>query len=346
MRLPYLDYLRGLAAFTIMLYHFVLFSVGDPPTDSFLKKAGIYGVSLFYVLSGLTLFHVYFNTWQTNLPTLFQFFTKRFFRIFPLLWLVTLLTLFFRPFPGYKMLLLNLTGLFGLVAPGAYIGTGVWSIGNELVFYLFFPLLLYLLHRNKPLLLVLAGILFRQYLAFAFVILPEFPKMVEAWKTYINPMNQAFLFLGGIGIGYLLRHKQFPQAFLLILLAVCLMVFVSYPVSGNAIHLITGWPRLVYTVLCLLIVSCLYKLHYPLPLLVRKPLALLGEISYGLYLLHPLVLFTLQVVFKGLQLRYLLPLSGLASLLLSYLVYRYYEKPFIGLGNRLIHSRKAFFPSE
>ncbi len=41
-------------------------------------------------------------------------------------------------------ILLNLSGLFGFVAFDKYIPTGAWSIGNELVFYAFFPIVLIL----------------------------------------------------------------------------------------------------------------------------------------------------------------------------------------------------------
>ncbi len=50
-RLYNLDYLRGLAAFGIMVYHYMKYTFGTFTADSFMGKIGIYGVSVFYVLS-------------------------------------------------------------------------------------------------------------------------------------------------------------------------------------------------------------------------------------------------------------------------------------------------------
>ena len=60
-RLHNLDYLRGLAAASIMFYHFTTWSFGEYDADTLIRRIGIYGVAIFYVLSGLTLYHVYFK---------------------------------------------------------------------------------------------------------------------------------------------------------------------------------------------------------------------------------------------------------------------------------------------
>jgi len=53
------DYLSGMAAFGITIYHFNLWTFGEQTTDTFIERVGIYGVSIFYILSGLTLYCVY-----------------------------------------------------------------------------------------------------------------------------------------------------------------------------------------------------------------------------------------------------------------------------------------------
>jgi len=58
-RLNSLDYLRGIAAFGIMIYHYSSWTFGRFHADNFMGRVGVYGVAIFYVLSGLTLFHVY-----------------------------------------------------------------------------------------------------------------------------------------------------------------------------------------------------------------------------------------------------------------------------------------------
>src|SRR4051812_42709272 len=92
-RLPGLDYLRGLAAFGIMTYHYSSWTFGEQVASSFLGRVGIYGVAIFYILSGQTLSYIYSSKLQLVSVDLLTFFKKRFFRIFPLLWLATLLSI-------------------------------------------------------------------------------------------------------------------------------------------------------------------------------------------------------------------------------------------------------------
>ena len=140
-RLYSLDYLRGLAAFGIMIYHYFSWISGSFSADTFMARVGIYGVSVFYVLSGLTLYYVYYDKMKPSRQDITSFFKKRLFRLFPLLWLVTIAAIFLsKEMPNFYNLFLNLTGLFGFIKWDIYFSTGVWSISNELVFYVFFPL--------------------------------------------------------------------------------------------------------------------------------------------------------------------------------------------------------------
>jgi exopolysaccharide production protein ExoZ len=60
-RLESLDYLRGLMAVSVMAFHYVSWSFVKPGADSLLGKLGIYAVSIFYILSGVSLSFVYFQ---------------------------------------------------------------------------------------------------------------------------------------------------------------------------------------------------------------------------------------------------------------------------------------------
>ena len=91
-RLSNIDYLRGLAALGIMVYHYLSWTLGLFTADSIMGRIGIYGVSIFYILSGLTLHYVYYEQMIPSKKDVLNFFKKRFFRIFPLLWLVIIVT--------------------------------------------------------------------------------------------------------------------------------------------------------------------------------------------------------------------------------------------------------------
>lgn len=88
---------------------------------------------LFYVLSGITLSYIYASQLTLSKADLLDFHTKRFFRILPLLWLATGISILLsKHVPNTPDLVLNLTGLFGLFKWNTYFATGAWSIGNEL----------------------------------------------------------------------------------------------------------------------------------------------------------------------------------------------------------------------
>lgn len=339
-RLYNLDYLRGLAAFGIMIYHYLSWTLGKFSADTFMGRLGIYGVSIFYVLSGLTLYYVYYDKMKPTKEDIVSFFKKRVFRIFPLLWLVTIIAILLsQTIPDFINLFLNLSGMFGFIRWDKYFSAGVWSIGNELVFYVFFPFFILFTKRFKPLMILLALVLFGLYLYFAFVKLNPDLTLSEQWKNYVNPLNQVFLFLGGFLIGFLLHDIKIKNSAIVILLFLALALFTFYPATGDTINIVTGTNRLIFTAFCFLICIFFYKLTFKFPKFIHKPLTLLGEASYSVYLLHPIVwsltsiaseLFSEYIFYFPVSAR--LILSVLSTLIISYYIYQYFEKYFMKLG--------------
>jgi peptidoglycan/LPS O-acetylase OafA/YrhL len=341
-RLSNLDYLRGLAALGIMIYHYVTWTYGNFDSGSFLERVGTYGVSLFYVLSGLTLFHVYSDKISFAKKDLLGFARKRFFRIFPLLWLVTITAIVLsKQFPDPFKLFLNLSGLFGFVQWDAYFSPGVWSIGNELVFYFFFPFFIVLSRKNIPAMILLSLAVFSIYVYFGFFRLDPKARLSEQWVVYINPLNQLFLFLGGIIIGLVSRKTGKNNSISLIIICISLLLVILYPAAGDAIALVSGWNRLIFTLACFMICFGFFKLELKLPSFLHFPLSFLGEASYSVYLLHPIVLSVTSIFFKILERQgfnagsmWKLIFSALMTLGSSAVVYLYFEKYFMGLGKK------------
>lgn len=339
LRLYNLDYLRGLAAFGIMIYHYLTWALGTFSANTFVGRIGIYGVSIFYVLSGLTLFFVYYDKMNFSRQEIFVFFKKRIFRIFPLLWFVTIIgILLSRKTPDFFDLFLNLTGLFGFVKWNVYFSAGIWSIGNELVFYTFFPCFVLFAKSNRLLLAGLSVVLLLFYLYFAFGKLDPALTLSEQWRDYVNPLNQVFLFLGGFLIGLLFNKSKVNNIVIITLLLIGLLLFILHPTQGSAISLVTGANRLIFTFCCFLICFSFYKLSFRLPSIIHNPLTLLGEASYSIYLLHPII-----YTFVGLFLSQYFPayklsqifLSIFLTLCVSYFTYEYFEKYFMRLGKRV-----------
>jgi exopolysaccharide production protein ExoZ len=345
-RLYNLDYLRGLAALGIMLYHYLswTFPRGTFTSQTFIGRVGVYGVSMFYVLSGLTLFYVYFNKMSPSKIDVIDFMKKRFFRIFPLLWIATITAIVLEgPVPDIITLILNLTGLFGIIRWNAAIATGAWSIGNELTFYLFFPFFILFIKKSKILFIILSILIFMIYLYYAFIVLDKNISLDEQWHNYTNPLNQLFLFLGGFLIGLLFRNVKIKFTPNMLILICGASLFIFFPVNGDEVQLVTGVNRLIFTLSCFFICFSFYKLKFQLLLFFHKPFILLGEASYSVYLLHPLVykfignISSFAATYHFHVREYIrFPLSVISTLIISYWVYEFYEKYFMQIGKRKI----------
>ncbi len=300
-----LDYLRGLMATSIMVYHYSYWNDVHVDAGTVLGRLGIYGVSIFYVLSGLTLYIVYNRSISADFRSIAEFFIKRVFRIFPLLWLTITATIFiYNNNVGWKLCFLNYSGLFGFIHIGGYLAVGQWSIGNELVFYVFFPLFLILSKRRPALFFLLLVLSAVAGLYFAFHVLNTKTDLAAQWKYYINPFNQLLFFAGGILIGYtgqwINPEKYKTPIFTLLVLSI--LAFVFYPVTGDSIHIVTGFNRVFFFCISCLICFCFYHQKRVLPGIPDRILTFLDEASYSIYLLHPLVWpLVVKLKFTGLS---------------------------------------------
>jgi len=150
-------------------------------------------------------------------------------------------------------------------------------------------------------------------------------------KNYVNPLNQVFLFLGGFLIGFFFHDKKIKNWIVISLFLIALVVFIFYPVTGAQINVKIGISRLIFTACCFAICFCFYKLSFRFPKVIHKPLAILGEASYSVYLLHPIINDLIGRLGKYIfhypnSVRILI--SIFTTLIVSYFVYQYFEKIF------------------
>jgi len=334
-----------------MIYHYSSWTFGHFASESFLGRVGVYGVSIFYILSGLTLYYVYRSKMEQFAQGAIDFVVKRCFRIFPLLWLVILATIAIRmKVPGITSLFLNVTGLFGFVDWSHYIATGSWSIGNELVFYALFLPYIFLFNKNRAVFIAASVLALLLYLYFPFFVLDSSQTLSAQWAVYVRPLNQFFLFLGGMIICHILRDVPMRNVTAILLLAAGLLMFTILPAYGDTIHIVSGVNRVLFTLACFMICAGFYKITIGLPGWMSRPFTLLGEASYSVYLIHPLV-FTVsngavKFIFKRLSLGPVPTICSLtvaigATLVVSYFVYEYYEKYFMRIGRQIRSKEKA-----
>lgn len=334
-----------------MLYHFgTWIDVSHP-----LSRLGIYGVSLFFVISGLSIAIAY-NHFIVDTKTVIIFYLRRLFRIWPLLWIAVGLVVIptfitgINPWGGgepfaFTRILLNLTTLAGLISDnngGGWINVGAWSLGVEMVFYLVAPLIIASYRYAQSIGNAISVISLVPFVIYCFVLLNPDQSLAYQFSTYASPANNLIFFWAGIAIYYNAHNFKFPSCNRRFYFWTPLLIFFLYPVSGDQINIVTGVSRIIFSICCVWIVFVWWKCPPTVGLRTTFLLSRLGAWSYGIYLLHPIVAWYVVSVFsvgeEFFQVDKIPYVRTILSLILTIamasIVYRSIEKPFINFGRR------------
>lgn len=342
-RLTRVDHLRGLAACGVMTYHIVGWAYGGFAADHPLKRVGLFAVPVFYMLSGLSLFHAYERSLRSTVRSVRSFLIRRVFRIYPLLIATALATYAIWPhMHDMGTLWLTVTGAFGFVAWDRHTGVGLWSIGNELVFYVLFPLVLASLRpRIGRWAIAIAAALLIAYAAFG-TLDPAVP-LDDQWHDYVSPWHQLPYFLLGMLVGAVAGRVPSVAPLLVRSAGVaCIAMIMLIPGSGDAIVLVTGANRLIFTLLCAALCAAARLDTTPLPRWLDAPLSRAGEASYAIYMTHPIVNWVVAAAAGFVSLHvFLIPLpvkvgmTLLCTVVIAWFIHRYFEQFFIAMGKRI-----------
>jgi peptidoglycan/LPS O-acetylase OafA/YrhL len=281
-----LDWLRGLCAISIMLFHF--YFVGK--NDLLFGKLNIYAVSTFFIISGLSMAIVY-NHYIKGIKESFIFLSKRIFRIMPLYLILCIFTVVFvnkETKFNINDFLLNITGLFTFVkSTRGGIVPGGWSIGNEMCYYLLTPIILYVYDRKTLYGNIIFAITVAIGLYFAFHLMtPNNPSSIELSS---HPLNNLFLFVAGIAIYYNFNSiKSIKYYTAIICLSISFVVFLIYPYHEQ-IDLVTGITRVVLVLIVTLWCFIFFKMKVDKISVIGRIFETFGLATYGVYIMHILV---------------------------------------------------------
>lgn len=351
-RFENIDGLRAVAACLVICLHVgEVFSQLGNQSSSLLHTVpatldfGRMGVLVFFLISG---FLIPSSLKGERLEGLRKFAIRRFFRLYPLYWVSIPLSLFsmwwlFGRQVDVSTLLFNTTMMQHKLGYQDVSGL-YWTLKIELYFYVICALLFALKLLDKEWVILGAAVL----------ILP-----VHAGLKIIDGKNVSFLallahdmafisimFLGAVLRRYVDGKLSAPGR--LVLAGACLFILIGFPallayiyathdqVHGDVIKLLLPYPVALGVFLLFVWRNISFR-----------PLSWLGEISYSLYLMHPVVFYTLYWAIlqtdetswlRQLSLPVYMAFVFAAIIGFSAFTYRFIEAPMIALGARL--SRK------
>ncbi|EAW30847.1 putative transmembrane acyltransferase [marine gamma proteobacterium HTCC2143] len=206
---------RFVTAFVVFLFHCKIhfgYNFGLKVVDKFLSNGAVF-MTGFFVLSGYIMCHVYLKKDFKQKSEIFNFYLKRFARIYPIYFVATIVYFIFvapkTPYSGGDWTRIIINDLFAVQAffPNMFqlgINGGTWSISVEAFFYFLFPLII-ILFAKKPHALLLIGLALS--LIITANILGESYSTRNNIKTYYsNPVMRINEFMIGISF-YLLSLK-------------------------------------------------------------------------------------------------------------------------------------------
>lgn len=281
------DVLRGVCAFAVAVYHTLAWS-----NYAHFNGWGQYGVYIFFVLSGASMYVAYSAKFAAGYPA-DKFIAMRFIRLMPLYALVVLLNLALA-IHGYGLTgaevsraFLNVFFLFGLGNPASTSNVvGGWSLGIEFIFYLMFPVILAFMKGRGARVTLLITFVCQQL----FVNLTlSGHSLTDAWNQYTHFLSFAFYFVAGCFIGRLTVERRLLGC----AVSIAVLIISLTPLALiNTTSILTG-PLGVMLSLCAVMAvfgSAGVRLNGRASRVARY----LGDLSYGTYLLHPFVYASLK----------------------------------------------------
>lgn len=333
-RIISIDVLRGIMALSVMFYHFFSWSLGGLDADNVLSRFGLYAVTIFYLISGYSLAYVY---WERDF-NLLSYLSSRLFRIAPLFYFVSLIFFIGSLSSGFDVyrFILNFSLLFSFVDSSAYYATGAWSIGNEIVFYCVLAFILSRKSRDVLLIAIMVlSLLF--FLVFRFYYISSGLGLSEQWALYVNPLNHLFAFMLGIFFYRFKLINHLKQQFFFILLVPLALLIFTLDYSGDRVVIATDWPSVFMMISSFSIF--LVFLGFERFFVGKRVLVFFGDISYSVYLVHPITwkLFSVIIAMLGIQLglHEKILFGAMFTVIACYLTYNYIELPFMKLGKKI-----------
>lgn len=353
-RLDSIQVLRGVAAMLVVLFHFRHYLNDVYPLKDLGDRLFLFGeagVDIFFVISG---FIIVYSSRNKENNTFTEFAIKRFFRLYPLYFVV--LTIYLLSYHDEVFSFINLIKSYLLIpidyngkAPWFGLSTiySAWTLTYEAYFYFVFAISILITHKYRVIvcsaivIVMMSASQLSSYGGFSLIAVTgsnEFRGIIYNFLFVSSPLILDFVMGMIVAYLYIYYDKNIKSNALitfisLIVLSISVIFMVSHATASIG-PLSWGWCS-VGIVLSLLIISKNLSLSYP------RFLVYLGEMSYSLYINH--------VVVKKVALSYIGPIGLFkggdgavilfslvaVTLCMSYGTYNFIEKPSVKIGHKL-----------
>ncbi|MCG8697978.1 MAG: acyltransferase [Bacteroidales bacterium] len=346
-RIDQITFLRYIAAIAVVVYHYGREVV--PFHQGVLHKLfsqAYTGVSFFFVLSGFVMVIAYYKDSKKNVDSL-NYYKNRFARIYPVYMFAQIIFILDKYATGYSVNMLDLTmnsALLHAWHPEFPLSLNYpsWSLSVEFFFYLTFPFVLNrMLNKDSKLLvplIIAIWVISQAFVGYFY----HTPSMYTGEFTlshnflFYFPVFHLNQFLVGILAGYIYmkKYKSMNKNFTIYSTLLAFAILAALVIGGD------GWRAsfnngILAPLFCVFIIVFAIDNGIVSRLFSHKFTVLLGEISYGIYILHVPVKYWVDHVFnktgiENAEVRFFLYLILLT--LVSYLSYIWIEVP---LRNRI-----------
>jgi peptidoglycan/LPS O-acetylase OafA/YrhL len=331
-RLAFLDFLRCVAAFSVLIQH--VFEKSFPAFIHFTTyyfQFGLFGVILFFLTSGFII-----PVSLEKGASLKTFWIHRIFRLYPLYILSiisVLLTIYFGAyrvqFPDPKTIIINLLMFQHFLGKPDILGL-YWTLCLELFFYFIISVVFVLGYIKKS--VFLASIFLGISFFVGVVVIGYFHTFRSGWGMifYLSTMFMGTLF-------YRLDNKELSFRTFIVMIILAMLVLLSNTYINLYGHdkpeLIGGSSFIPVTTA----VIGAYLTFFAVAVIgknVKFPrfLVFLGVISYSIYLVQGTVI---TATFGMADTPLLAFIKIVATVLISFVTYLFVEKTFIGIGKKL-----------
>lgn len=316
----------------------------------FIGIIGKLGVILFFVLSGFLITYLLLaeeNSFKKI--SIKKFYMRRILRIWPLYFLIIILAFVVLPnielftLPGYSkdVIYSNLAWkliLYAIFFPNLVLSllgiipyaSHTWSIGTEEQFYLVWPVILKYIKKHRILLMV--GIII-SYLAIKFFLLTSFGNYIpysNVIRAFWNSFPIDCMAIGGLYSILLFQKSKYLKYIIrndLFYFSICLVTL--FMIKGIYIPYIHYEFYSVFFGLIIINFAVNKKIKISLE---NTILNYLGNISYGLYMYHPIgIVLALYISLSfDIHTNWLIyPLSLILTITMAGLSYKYFESFFL-----------------